>query len=240
MSIQYEDYVWRLQASVLGLDIQLPQDLEWIDEFSWSPIQQTVDTTLTGALVIQESTQLRGKPITLQGKDDMGWIQRSVGEQLLLMRNTSGLVMNLQYVHYDVDTSVYGTISFQYDVMFRHYEPPPIELENILRFDNFESSAWYKVKNLKFMEALSSAVSPCTANVSLIMSGQVGSFSIGNILTEHHAGTSCDTPNPTGVTGIVISVSGTTLNLYVADGTIQALNILCLDASNYATIASIQ
>ena len=239
MPPQYEDYVWRLQASSLGLDIQLPQDLEWIDEFTWSPIQQSVDTTLSGALVIQESRQLRGRPITLQGKEDMGWIQRSVGEQLMQMRNTSGLVMNLQYVHYDVDTDTYGMILFQYDVMFRHYEPPPIELESVLRFDNFETTAWYKVRNLKFMEALPSASSPCTANVTLTMSNQVGTFSIGDNLTEHLAGSDCSTPNPTGVTGTVLSVSGTTLSLYVADGTLQVGNVLCLDASNYATIASI-
>lgn len=235
----FEDYVWRLQASSLGLDTQLPQDLEWTDEFTWSPIQQSVATTLSGALVIQESKQLRGKPITLQGKEDMGWIQRLTGDQLILMRDTSGLVMDLQYVHYDVNTLLYGVILFQYYVMFRHYEPPPLELESVLRFDNFETTAWYKVRNIKFMEALPSAALPCTANVSLTMSGQVGTFAIGNILTEHYPGTSCDVPNPTGVTGTVLSVSGTTLSLYVADGVMQALNVLCLDVSNYATIASI-
>ena len=239
MPPQYEDYLWRLQAPSLGLDVQLPQDLEWVDEFSWSPIQQSVETSLTGALIIQESTQLKGRPITLQGKDDMGWIPRSIGENLMLMRNSAGLTMNLQYVHYNVDTSMYGVILFQYDVMFRHYEPPPIELENVLRYDNFETDAWYKVRNLKFMEALPSSSSPCTANVSLTMSDQTGTFSIGDVLTEHVAGASCAAPNPSGVTGTVLSVSGTTLNLYVANGNLQALNILCLDGSNYATIASI-
>jgi len=212
MAIVYEDYVWRLQCDAPSFDIRLPQDLEWVDEFSWAPVQQTIETTLTGALVIQESTQLRGRPITLQGKDDMGWIQRSVGEQLLQLRDTAGCTMVLSYEKY-VDSAYTGNVLFQYDVMFRHYEPPPLELENVLRFDNFEQTAWYKVRNLKFMEAIPSASSPCTANVTLTVTIVSGTFDIG------------ETINSDGdpiVIGTVMGFSDPTLQLYVALGTISS------------------
>ena len=141
MAPVYENYVWRLQAASLGLDVQLPQDLEWVDEFSWSPIQQNIETTLTGALVVQESKQLRGRPITLVGKEDMAWITRAVGDQLSTMRNTAALTMILEFVEYNVDNDTYGTVKLSYNVMFRHYEPPPLELESVLRFDNFETTS---------------------------------------------------------------------------------------------------
>jgi hypothetical protein len=228
----YENYVWRLRADSLGIDIQLPQDLEWVDEFSWSPIQQTVETTLTGALVVQESKQLRGRPITLVGKDDMAWIDRVLCDQLSIMKNTAALVMVLDYVEYNVDNDTYGTVKFTYNVMFRHYEPPPLELESVLRFDNFETTSWFKVRNIKFMEALSSASSPCTANVTLEVSGISGSFGIGDVVSGDLSGTS----------GTVLSISGTTplsLHLYVADGVFQVGETVRVDASNYATIDSI-
>ena len=46
--------------------ITLPGDLEWIDEFSWSPVGQQVDVTLGGSLIVEESAQLAGRPITLR------------------------------------------------------------------------------------------------------------------------------------------------------------------------------
>ena len=213
MAPVYEEYVWRLQCASPLHDIQLPQDLEWADEFTWSPIQQNIETTLTGALVIQESKQLRGRPITLQGKDDMGWVQRSLGEDLLELRDTAGCVMQLTYEKY-VDNIYTGDVPLiSYDVMFRHYEPPPIELENVLRFDNFEQTAWYKVRNLKFMETIPSAATPCTANVTLTVTILAGTFNIGD---------SVDSDGDPVVTGTVMGFSDPTLQLYVAVGTISS------------------
>ncbi|NCN41439.1 hypothetical protein GW916_09365 [bacterium] len=157
----YNDYVWRLSStSPLEIDIQLPKDLEWVDEFTWSPVRQTISETLTGALIVQESKLKKGKPITLQGKDDMGWITRLTAETLMQMRDSIGLVMSIQYVHWN--GSIYGDILHDFDVMFRHYESPAIELESVLRFNGFEPEAWYKVRGLKFMEVDLNVASPCS------------------------------------------------------------------------------
>jgi hypothetical protein len=56
-------------AITLGA-ITLPATLVWEDEFSWSPVAQSAEYSLTGALIVQEATKLAGRPITLAGKSD--------------------------------------------------------------------------------------------------------------------------------------------------------------------------
>jgi hypothetical protein len=48
------------------ITVTLPDDILWADEFTWSPVQQTVDHTLTGALVLQVAERQAGRPVTLQ------------------------------------------------------------------------------------------------------------------------------------------------------------------------------
>jgi hypothetical protein len=74
--------------------ITLPGDLEWSDEFDWSPVVQSVEPTLTGALIIDESAQLTGRPVTLAGGADFGWVTRDVIEALYLLL-TPGREMTL-------------------------------------------------------------------------------------------------------------------------------------------------
>ena len=47
--------------------IELPRDVEWTDEFGWLPTAAQVDVTCGGSLVVEESAQLAGRPITLRG-----------------------------------------------------------------------------------------------------------------------------------------------------------------------------
>lgn len=56
-------------AITLG-SVTLPPTLVWEDELSWSPVAQSADYGLTGALLVQESTRLAGRPITLTGQSD--------------------------------------------------------------------------------------------------------------------------------------------------------------------------
>lgn len=159
--IVYENYVWRLIATDLLLDLQLPQDLVWIDEVTWSPVNQNVVVSLTGALVVQESVQQKGRPLTLQGKDDMAWITRSTLEDLMAMRDSQGLVMQLQYIEF-VDNAYTLNVLFDYSVMFRHYEPPALEADSVKGFDEFEPTNYFKVRSLKFMEVTPDMSAPCS------------------------------------------------------------------------------
>lgn len=56
-------------AITLGA-ITLPATLVWEDEFTWTPVSLSTEYALTGALIVQESTKLAGRPITLTGKSD--------------------------------------------------------------------------------------------------------------------------------------------------------------------------
>ena len=61
--------------------VALPSGLVWSDEFAWTPVEQSTIHSLTGALLVQVSTKLAGRPITLTGQsagnDHTVWITRA-------------------------------------------------------------------------------------------------------------------------------------------------------------------
>ncbi|AUZ78680.1 hypothetical protein C2U37_02550 [Aeromonas sp. ASNIH1] len=56
--------------------IELPDDLDWEDEFAWEPVGQVITPTLSGAIIVEESVQSEGRPITLRS-DGEAWVRRS-------------------------------------------------------------------------------------------------------------------------------------------------------------------
>lgn len=56
--------------------IELPDDLDWGDEFAWEPVGQVITPTLSGAIIVEESVQSEGRPITLRS-DGEAWVSRS-------------------------------------------------------------------------------------------------------------------------------------------------------------------
>ena len=58
-------------------------DLFWSDEFEWSPVSQSIQRSLTGALLVDHAVRTAGRPITLQPADDSsGWMSGAVLRQL--------------------------------------------------------------------------------------------------------------------------------------------------------------
>lgn len=163
----YDDYVWRLytEAPEEIYDIVLPKDLEWVDEFSWNPIFQEISNSMTGSIFINEYEQQDGRFITLEGKDDMGWIQRPLADKLLLMRNTPGIKMNLEFVQASFNeitqSWAFGDVFISHNVMFRQNDTP-IEFESVKRFGNFENDSWFKIRNIKLMEVNTDIDNPCS------------------------------------------------------------------------------
>lgn len=51
----------------------LPEDPVWTDEFDWTPVEQAMDYSLTGALILQTAVKQAGRPITL----DVAWLTRA-------------------------------------------------------------------------------------------------------------------------------------------------------------------
>jgi len=75
--------------------LTLPDALDWTDEFSWSPVQQTKTYTTTGALLIEEATRQAGRPITLQGSPNSTWCTRALVTTLHAWSIAPGAVLTL-------------------------------------------------------------------------------------------------------------------------------------------------
>lgn len=120
-------------------NIQLSDDLEWIDENSWTPVMQDVEYSATGSLLMQESVKQKGRLITLQGTDDMAWITRNIVDSLTAKRNQTELIMNLTLNNHT------------YKVKFRQNENP-VDVSPLRKGDYFNADSYYKVNSLKFIE----------------------------------------------------------------------------------------
>jgi hypothetical protein len=205
----YDNYVWRLQAVSEAIDLVLPKDLRFIDEFTRSAISQKIEYSLTGAAIITESQKKTGLPITLIGFDSMAWVNRTVIDSLIILRDTPSLQMKLQFVDYT--NNVFGSVhpKYNFDVVFRHSDQPVLDFDSVKGFDDFETDSYFKVKSLKFTEVLlTSAMNPCSANVDLNLINITGTFNIGEGVTGANSGT----------TGTVLGWDSPILHLYVQTG----------------------
>lgn len=104
--------------------INLPDDLQWIDE-DWSPVRQTLSRGITGAAIVQSrSISTAGRPITLRPPDESSaWMTRPVLEQLRNLAAINGQVMTL-------------TIAGQtYSVRFRYQDNKAIESEPVVFYN---------------------------------------------------------------------------------------------------------
>lgn len=61
--------------------LQLPSQLEWVDEFDYSPAAQEITPTLDGSLVVEESQKLAGRPYSLRSNGGV-WVSRDFVKQL--------------------------------------------------------------------------------------------------------------------------------------------------------------
>ena len=52
----------------------LPSGMVWVDEFDWTPVEKAVEYSLTGSLLIDVGVRQAGRPITLQGSQESGWL----------------------------------------------------------------------------------------------------------------------------------------------------------------------
>jgi hypothetical protein len=98
------------------ITLTLPGDLIWEDQHSWSPMRQSTETTLTGALIVDVSELQAGRPITLSG--DHAWITGATLAQLKTWRDTLGQTLTLTRA------------GVGYTVIFRH-EDTALEAEKI-------------------------------------------------------------------------------------------------------------
>ena len=80
---------------ILDTIITLPDDLLWINEFEWNPVEQTTERSLTGALLIQEGQFNYGRPIVLSGNGEAGWVSRLTVKNLFALSKAANKIMTL-------------------------------------------------------------------------------------------------------------------------------------------------
>lgn len=118
--------------------IQLHPDLTWTDEFSWAPVEQAIQRTVTGALIVSTKGRIGGRPITLQPEDESAaWMPHATVVALRNLAVVPGQVMTL---------TLRGT---NRSVIFRHHEAPAFEAVPVVLYD--DGADWYRV-TLKLME----------------------------------------------------------------------------------------
>ena len=101
--------------------ISLP-DLHWVDEIEWTPVAQNDDErSITGALMIDTGLKQAGRPITLIGGKNWGWISYQTLTELKAFAAVAGKEMTLTL----------GTTT--YTVMFRHSDGPPISAAPVIQ-----------------------------------------------------------------------------------------------------------
>lgn len=126
--------------------IDLPEDVEWVDEFKWSPVAQQVEVTCGGALIIEESAQLKGRPITLRGAFDgragFALPTRAVIKALYALASTPRSAP-LQLLLEDGRT---------FNVRFRYTDGAPLEAEPLRHIAPHIDTDYYAF-TLRLMEA---------------------------------------------------------------------------------------
>lgn len=117
--------------------LALPDTLAWIDEFTWSPVIQATEHTVTGALVVDAGVRQAGRQITLEGDADTVWATRALVAELQAWASVPGqtYVLTLRgqqrSVIFDHER---GAISATEPVVF-YTEPEPTDFVGLsLRF----------------------------------------------------------------------------------------------------------
>lgn len=119
--------------------LELPDDLHWADEHAWSPVAQTVEHALDGALLVFTTARQAGRPITLAGAEDRAWITRAEVEQLRTWAALPGQQLTL---------TLHGTAR---TVVFRHQDGTVVDAEPVMFWVPMLDTHYYTL-TLRLME----------------------------------------------------------------------------------------
>ena len=119
--------------------LELHPDLLWADEFTWTPVEQSVQRTITGALIVSTAVRLSGRPITLQPEDDeSAWTPKADLDTLRQWAAGASTVLQL---------TLRGQV---HDVIFRHQDGA-INATPVKHMSDSAAGDWYLV-TLRLME----------------------------------------------------------------------------------------
>lgn len=120
--------------------ITLPRGLRWLDEYEWLPVTSEGKRALDGSLIVEASALPTGRPITLAGGEDHGWITKATADALRAQLATPGRQWTL-----DLDDGR------SFAVMARPGQAQPFEARMLLPRGNPNASDYY-VPTLRLMQ----------------------------------------------------------------------------------------
>lgn len=125
-----------ITLTVGATSLALHPDLYWSDENNWHPVEQVVERSVTGALIVQSAarTDSKGRPITLAPIDEQSaWMTRAAVLQLRNWAAVAGQVLTLTLM------------GATYEVMFRHQDGAAIEATPVVHFNSVANEDFYRV-----------------------------------------------------------------------------------------------
>lgn len=129
-----------ITLAVGATTLTLSPDLYWSDEINWSPVVQTAERTITGALILSTFSRTAGRPITLEPEDDASaWMPRATVDQLRNWAAVAGQEMTL---------TLRGTSR---TVVFRHQDGAGVEAVPVVHYSDVQTGDYYRV-TIRLME----------------------------------------------------------------------------------------
>lgn len=124
--------------------LELPRDLIWVDELTWSAVAQKTERGIFGTLIIDAMARNGGRPITLQGDGNSAWISRATLRALCAWAAVPGLRMTLRLLGED------------YIVVFDHGDAETtraMAMQSVIEYSDPEDGDYSCSLVLRFLEA---------------------------------------------------------------------------------------
>lgn len=114
---------WKLTRNDTNASIEIPEDMQWLDEFGWSKVSQSKPQySLTGAMFVFRGTKKAGRPITLGG--DWAWIDRSDVVELRNWMDEPELKMTLTHPDGKISNVIFRLDENALESNPVHYQTP--------------------------------------------------------------------------------------------------------------------
>lgn len=125
--------------------IELTDHLEWKDEFSWSATTSTHQYLLTGALLVQTSTKLAGRPITLESGSNAVYVTRQKVLDLLAWAETPDQIYTLEFTNERYVNEEEVEIPGRTFKCIFDYTKNPIQADAIFFMTPYQATDYYKI-----------------------------------------------------------------------------------------------
>ena len=127
-----------------GIALELPQDLIWSDELTWSAVAQSKERGIWGTLIVDAMARNGGRPITLTGDGNSAWITRNV----LLTLKTWAAIPGQRFTLALLGQTV--TVIFDHGT---EEETRAMAMAAVVEYSDPEETDYYCSLTLRFIEA---------------------------------------------------------------------------------------